>query len=320
MSDIVQACFCLVLCAAALWVVLGGRRAVWPTTLRAGWCWVVLTLLALSGVEMILVSWADLVESQAELLRYATAVFAFTPTMALLGAKRPQNVAWQFVVITLWCVLALPSFELWMRGRGEVLVLDVVRSWFLVVMIAVGAVNHLPTRFALAAAQVAVAQAVLFWPLLPFVASSEGRPPTWIACGFFLTAALTAHQAAHFAHRHAPVRENGQPMPGWSRVWHEFRDWYGTVWGVRVMERVNASAAMHGWPIALDWNGFAFRETSQPALENRPLTDSGNVGVGGAEAATHLTADEMAAIQQSLRSLLRRFVSSEWIAARHSAD
>src|SRR5687767_12239852 len=34
-------------------------------------------------------------------LRYTVAVLAVTPTLAQLGAKRPQNGAWQFIVLTL---------------------------------------------------------------------------------------------------------------------------------------------------------------------------------------------------------------------------
>ena len=62
--------------------------------------------------------------------RFAAAVLSFAPTMALLGAKRPQNGAWQFVVITLWAILALPAFEVLLRGRGEALAerVDGIRS------------------------------------------------------------------------------------------------------------------------------------------------------------------------------------------------
>jgi hypothetical protein len=301
MSEPVQACLCLVLCAAVLWVILGGRRAVWPTTLRAMWCWAVLTLIALASVEMVLGFSAGFVDSQAELLRFATAVLVFTPTMAVLGAKRPQNAAWQFVVVTLWGVLALPAFELWMRGRGEELAIDLVRSWFFVVMIVIGAVNHFPTRFGLAAAQLALLQIALLWTHLPFGGSSEARPPVWIALGLMLTTAITVRWAANREPRIASVHR-GLPSPSWSLVWREFRDWYGTVWGMRMMERINASAATNDWPVQLGWEGFDWRDPAG-VQQGGPLDNQ-------------LAAQQQAAIEQSLRNLLRRFVSAEWIDLR----
>jgi hypothetical protein len=268
------------------------------------WCWSVFTLIALASVEMALALLAYADDSQAELLRYAAAVLVFSPTMAVLGAKRPQNVAWQFIVVTLWGVLALPAFELWMRGRGEALALDVVRSWFLVVMIVMGAVNHVPTRFGLAVAQFAFAQMALLWTHLPFGGSSEARPPVWIALGLMLTAALTVRWAANRKPRIASVR-CGLLSPSWSFVWREFRDWYGTVWGVRVMERVNASAETNDWPVLLGWEGFDWRDRAG-VRQGEPM-------------ATELTAQQRASIDQSLRNLLRRFVSCQWIDSRLNA-
>jgi hypothetical protein len=279
-----------------------------------------LTLIILAAVEMVLPLAASPSPAEAEMLRYAAAVLIFTPTMALLGAKRPQNLAWQFVVITLWGVLALPAFELWLRGRGEELVVDVVRSWFLVVMIAVGAVNHLPTRFGLAAVQYAAAQAVLLWPQVPFAGSSAARPPIWLAIGLIFTSALTARRGTGVATPNASVRGDGQPLPSWSIIWREFRDWYGAVWGVRVMERVNASVAMHNWPISLGWKGFLWRDAT-PQAEGRSQGAAGDPSGdrGAGPIATGLAIEQQAVIEQSLRNLLRRFVSSQWIETRLNA-
>jgi hypothetical protein len=302
MSDPVQARLSLILSAAALYVLFGGRRAVSATTLRAAWCWAVLTLIVLAAVEAFLGLSPDRSHAYSEHLRFAVALLVFTPTMALLGAKRPQNVAWQFVVSTLWGVLALPALEMWMRGRGEELVIDPVRSWFFIVMIVVGAVNYFSTRFRLAAAQLAIAQAVLLWPHLPFMGSSEARPPVWLACGLFLTSALTARYAAGRVTRHSYSSLDLPAMHSWSFVWRDFRDWYGMVWAVRVMERINASAAMNSWPVRLGWDGF-FCGDSTRAQEGEPMD-------------AQFAAEQQAAVEQSLRSLLRRFVSSEWIENR----
>ncbi len=316
MSEPAQACLSLLLCIVAAWLLFSGRRAVWATTLRAAWCWGVLTLIVLAAVEMACGISPDLTHAQTEMLRFAAAVLVFTPTMALLGAKRPQNVAWQFVIVTLWGVLALPAFELWLRGRGEQLSIDAIRSWFLVVMIVMGAVNHFPTCFGLAAAQLALSQIALLWSHLPFIGSSEVRPPVWIALGLMLSAALTARWVANHAARDASGSGSGLPLPSWSYVWREFRDWYGTVWGVRIMERINASAEVHKWPVLLGWDGFVWKPVQ--SVESASPVDS--VVTFGAEAgkvmSTRLVAEQQAAIEQSLSNLLRRFVSARWLEER----
>jgi hypothetical protein len=302
MSEPVAAFVNLALCTAVLWLVFRARRAIWSTTLRAAWCWAVLTLIVLAAVETLLGLLTGHSHANAQNLRFAAALLVFTPTMALLGAKRPQNAAWQFVVVTLWGVLTLPAFELWMRGRGEELVIDPIRSWFLVVMIIVGVVNHLPTRFGLAVAQAAAAQAVLVWSHLPFVGSSEIHLPLWLACGLFLTSALTARHAAGRAPRDSHSGLNVPVMRSWSFVWREFRDWFGTVWGVRVMERINATAIMNHSPLRLGWDGFHWSDSTE-IQEGEPMTPQ-------------IAAEQQTAIEQSLRNLLRRFVTSEWVEAR----
>jgi hypothetical protein len=79
-------------------------------------------------------------------------------------------------------------------------------------------------------------------------------------------------------------------------VWRDFRDSFGTVWGLRVMERMNASAKMYDWPVALEWSGFTNRDSSQGDVH------------------------PPAAVEDSLRTLLRRFVSPGWIDKRLAAE
>jgi hypothetical protein len=75
-------------------------------------------------------------------------------------------------------------------------------------------------------------------------------------------------------------------------VWCDFRDGFGAVWTLRVAQRVNESATRHQWPVTLDWQGFIDRHSGQPAEE--------------------LPAE----VVENLRTLLRRFVSNEWIDKR----
>jgi hypothetical protein len=52
------------------------------------------------------------------------------------------------------------------------------------------------------------------------------------------------------------------------RMWREFRDRWGVVWGQRVREQFNRSAANAGWPVTLTWQGFVFRGAAGPTLQN----------------------------------------------------
>jgi hypothetical protein len=80
------------------------------------------------------------------------------------------------------------------------------------------------------------------------------------------------------------------------RVWLDFRDAFGAVWALRVMERMNAASTMYGWPVLLSWNGFSPRDDA-PEVSPVPPT-----------------------VEESLRTLLRRFVSPEWIDERMQAS
>jgi hypothetical protein len=47
-------------------------------------------------------------------------------------------------------------------------------------------------------------------------------------------------------------------------VWLDFRNRFGAVWGLRVREQFNRSAANAGWPVTLQWHGLAVNEGATP--------------------------------------------------------
>src|SRR5262245_4046075 len=96
----------------ALLGLLRSRRKLAGTTLIAPWCWAMFSLAVVAGSETICRS-QSVAPSTAWLshIRYLAATTTFCPFMALLGAKRPQNRAWQFIVLALLTVLALPAVE-----------------------------------------------------------------------------------------------------------------------------------------------------------------------------------------------------------------
>ena len=202
--------------------------------------------------------------------------------MALLGAKRPQDRGWQFIVLSLWLVLALPSFEWLLFGRIHEI--HPARFWFLVILVGIGTLNGMATRFWPSSLLYCLGQMVLIAPYLPANSAMlfDSAGPLLALC---LMTAAWALLAAGWPRAVGNVTRL-------DRVWLDFRDAYGAVWSLRVAERMNASAASYKWPVTLGWRGFHRRDT-------------------------HLQSEEVpAAVEESLRGLLWRFVSPEWIDAR----
>ena len=103
----------------------------------------------------------------AEPLRFIAAVATFCPSISLLGAKRPQDGMWNFIVLTLWGMLALPAAEVFFLQRGQTLEVNDLRAWFLWGLIVTGTVNLLPTRMWLYGLLYGCAQTVLLAEYLP---------------------------------------------------------------------------------------------------------------------------------------------------------
>jgi len=267
----------LPLALAGLWLLR------WPkirgTTLVAPWIWANISLVTLTAVEMTLALINEPLPTWAPAARYAAAMSTFTPIMALLGAKRPQDRGWQWIVLTLWVILCQPAGE-WLLFGG-VAEIHPARFWFQMILVVVGAMNGLGTRNWLASALFCGGQILLLLPFHsadpPIAASSAAF---WGLAGVFLS--LVSVTATGVSRR--------ESRGSLDRVWLDFRDEFGVVWALRILERVNASAKMYDWPVQLTWQGFRERESMQ--TEVPPL------------------------VEESFRTLLRRFVSAEWIDQR----
>src|SRR5205823_5456310 len=68
--------------------------------------------------------------------------------VAVLGARRPQAGAWNFVVLALVAVMVVPLAEHFFLGTPS---LDPPRIYFVLVTLAIGILNYVPTARALAA-------------------------------------------------------------------------------------------------------------------------------------------------------------------------
>ena len=274
-------CLCIVLAASGL-LLLGWRRLRGSTLVAPwAWCWVGLWSLALAEMYR----GGGLEGSTAWYFGFA--VTTVLPGMALLGAQRPHDRIWQFVVVSLWVILVLPAVKNTLLEPGSIFQLHPAWGWFLWLLILLGLLNRIGTRYWLAALLVAVGQCLVLAGHLPWVRHELEGIGTLLGLACFAGAILVVHLQA----RGAP-----QSIAGFDRAWIEFRDRFGTLWALRVADRINTLAERQQGGLRLTWQGL--RDSSD---RNQVL---------------QLDADTEAILQQNLKNLLRRFVSVDWIAER----
>lgn len=286
--SLASAAMAIVIGVVGMTLLLAKRHHLHGTTLMAPCHWALVSLGAMVTCEAYL-GWKELPASSVWTgsLRYAAAATTFCPVMAVLGAKRPQDRAWQLIVFSMWVILVLPAAESLVYQRAGNLEVRDARVVFLWILVAVGFVNHLPTRFWPSALLFCVGQGCLFSGQSPF----RVPPPETLGAllGLGCLVAALGLVAAGIPRRGTVDRPE-------DRVWLDFRDMFGAVWGLRISERVNASSSMYGWQVILRWHGF------------RPAR--------GKTWEQAMTGEVKSALHQGLHSLLRRFVTPEWIRSR----
>ena len=158
----------------------------------------------------------------------------FCPVIAVLGAKRPQDRAWQLIVLSFWFVVSLPAMQDLVYHYGRPIVLDPAWRWFLVILVLTGWVNYLPTRYWPSSLLYGAGALLLLDEHLPWHALLEwsvGWRVRWLAC----CSQWPAVAAAGWPRR----RPCADPT---ERLWRDFRDCYGMLWSVRVRERATGAA------------------------------------------------------------------------------
>ena len=269
-----------------------GFRWLRGTTLSAPAVWAIAAALGVAVVEAGLAWRGPLVDPMtASLWRYAAAAGTFCPLMGVLGAKRPQDRGWQWVVLSLWVILLVPAMQAVAARSGRRLELYGAWQLLLAALIAMGLLNYLPTRYAPAAVLFAIGQALLFGPYL-FTINSNGDG--WRVAGLVLILAAASTALVIPSRRVAVSSDDGDlsTTEGFNSRWFAFRDGWGAFWGLRVMQRVNQTAEFSGWPVRLEWwDGFA------------PIAEGGEVVAPDVALDPQIAAH----IQQTLDSLLRRF-------------
>ena len=204
--------------------------------------------------------------------------------MAVLGARRPHVVAWNFVVLGLLAVTLLPMVESLFIGTHHV---DPLRLCFLSATLAVGVLNYLPTRSAPAVLLLAVAlTGELVSLFAPAVLPGRGELP------LFHLLVMLAPWATWGCWRGTRTARSE-----FDRLWLDFRDRWGLFWAQRVREQFNRAAGHACWPLYLGWSGLH------------------------RTAPTAIVAADQAAMLETLRKALQRFMESApaWTTRSRSA-
>lgn len=227
--------------------------------------------------------------------RLGVASLAVCPVMSILGAKRPQHGVWQFIVATLACVLAMPAVTALLVRPGSMPDVHLIERCFLPLIVVVGWLNYAATRRSLAVSLVSAGQIGLMWRFLPVVGQGEPLAPEYDAGAAALVAAgATVAAAQAFLW---PVTFKG--MQGLASAIDPpvlaLRETLGAAWTLRIAERFNAVALERRWPCRLHFRGLVVDTGTMPGRWEADAT-------------------------RCMRSLLRRFVSVEWLRRHAGSD
>ncbi len=273
-----------------LGMALYGRQKWHAATLATPCVWVAISAICLAALALMQTGDADTLEMSV--LRFAVAASTLTPLVAVLGAKRPQDRGWQWVVLTLWLIVVWPALQAFANPAGSRVELFAAWKLFLFGLVAMGPLNYLATRHWFASLLVATGQLIVLGEFLGFGTNAAWRLPTAVGC-FFTASLLVALRKTASASINTPLAEQ-------SARWLRFRDSFGAFWGLRIMQRVNETAALRDWPVQLAWSGF---EDVPPVAG---LSEAGSMTQKSKpRSQTSATANDE--IEQSLDTLLRRF-------------
>ena len=274
--------------AVGCWLLVANVRRLRGSTLMGPWSWTLLGLCFVAALELFRP--ADSVAAQKWFLtsQFAAAVTTLLPAVAVLGAQRPHNRIWQFVVASLWLILVLPAIKNALLEPASIFQLHPAWGWSLWVLIVVGLINRIGTRHWFSALLLTAGQCRLLSGQLPGLGQDVGAAETLIALSCFVLASLLVHVQWR--------RDPAIPPRSFNQAWRDFRDLYGVLWAFRIADRINTQAERQELGVQLRWQGLASLVTDGDELP--------------------VPAEVEAVLCQNMRNLLRRFVALDWLESR----
>ena len=209
----------------------------------------------------------------SEGLRFVVTCSTLLPFISLLGSRRPHDRGWHFVVLTLWIVISQPGWQAFFLRTGGAFALTDARLFLTWALLIGSALTYLPTRNWVSAMFAGAGQGLLLAPTLLGV--------QWNQLLFELSAELL--QLVGLALVLVRSRLGRPPIAPISAAWLRYRDGFGAVWGLRLLERLRGQVFARSWDLTLKWQGF--------------------------EGEAYWSAEQRQLIAQELRNVTRRFES-----------
>lgn len=285
--------FVVTILLGAWCTIVPGRKSLAQTTLGLAGNWLVLAAMAWTGAFLFDHCLKIVSAAVADHLWYGAAVLSLCPPIAVLGARRPGNRVWtMFILLPMLFALGWPIGTLAIQGselRGLQLETPQLMAYTLVLIMGFG--NYCGTRNTVPAIIFSMA---LFVSVLSITSSS----PSWLAdrnATRFWSTAVVSMTICLMGLRRKSIHRHS-----FDRVWFDFFDDFGIVWGRRIQDRINHLAASEKLPVHLDSDGFHFETSS----------------MGENSAAHDQLSQTEARVEHFLRWLLRRFVDPVWIDER----
>jgi hypothetical protein len=182
---------------------------------------------------------------------YLASVALIAALISVFNARRPGARAWALLMGLLVVVLLIP----WLEGAGLTLNSDSMRrlrlgspwSLFFPVLAIAGVVNYLPTRYGTSAFLAGLGLGLEYAGLTWTDMDVAWRARIWSLVPLFFAASIWAGFSS--ARLVRPVDSDLE------RLWFWFRDHWGVVWSLRILERYNRSAEQAHLGARLGWSG-----------------------------------------------------------------
>jgi hypothetical protein len=291
---------------AVLAIVLASTARPWwdawksarGTALRPALVWAALAIAAAVAAQA--VGWGEPIAGGRPgdgRLTYLSTLAALAALGSVLNARAPGGRVWAGLMAVLVVVFLIPWLEgPWRVRRAEgltLLHLDAPWTIFYGLLVVVGVTNYLPTRFAAAAAWLALGFLLEYLGLTLDDWPAPRRAMLWSWSSWTLAAA--AWSANRSAARAPAARTRLE------RLWFWFRDLWGVVWALRILERFNRTAELKGWPVRLGW--FGLEPAGAAAAPADAAAPSGPAAV-----------EDPPEAEAAFRGLIRRFAQPERVA------